>query len=484
MIRRRVFLTNAAAIAAACYIAALPLFVLFADATYPLAARLAAWLLFVVGTVPTVVYLRGARSYVPVVELVQLAFVSAFSLPVFYERELAFFARTIYPDTVPVTACILLAVVAVSALWCGYKLGPNVFARVPLPRFQFRCVPERLFYYAIALGIASMIRTDSFGPFEQVVNAVASQDLITALLALLFYKKVLAMWQKALAVAVVAGFVVNGISTGMTQAMLQPAMIWFICRWIVVKKLEISLVVGAVLAVILIQPVKLQYRDIAWTTTTPMSHTEKVALFGDLFVKHWLGAEIGSARVSASSANRTSLLLQTAHILDWSPEVVPYENGHTYMYLVVGWVPRFLWPDKPIAQVANNKYALNYGVTTEEGIERTMFGVGELGEAIMNFGAVGVFPVFLILGILTYIPLRLLTLPNFERLRAEPLHADHIGALAVLVAVVARLIFIGSSTAGVYGGIVQLILVQAALMYLCAGDKSAVARPRVRVRLR
>jgi hypothetical protein len=210
-----------------------------------------------------------------------------------------------------------------------------------------------------------------------------------------------------------------------------------------------------------------------------MGQMEKIGLFADLFAKHWLSSDLGSGRATESTVNRSSLLLQTAHVLDWTPDVVPYENGRTFAYFLIGWVPRFLWPDKPIAQEANIKYAINYGVTTEEGIERTMFGVGELGEAFMNFGAAGIFPVFFILGILSYLPVHLVAVPSFYRLRTEQLDMSLIAAVALLVAIIVRLIFIGSTVANVYGGILQLIVVQAGLMYLFAGDR-ARSRPSPR----
>lgn len=462
--------------AAAAYVLALPVFIGFAEPAYPMESRILAWLLLVVGSTPAVIYVAEERQHVPVIELVMLAHVIAFALPVFFETELVLLARTIVPEAVPITLCMALALAAVCALWAGYKLAPRVFSIIPLPKFRLYCDPKKLFYYAVAVCVLTLVRAGSFGPYEQIIELTVSQDLAIAILALLFYKGILTPGKKVVVLVLMTAMLLRGISTGLTQQILQPVLIWFICRWFIVKRIEWGIVAAFVVAFVLIQPVKLQYRELVWQPHAEMGTIEKVGIFGQLFVEHWIfqGGELHD-KVADSTRNRTSLLLQTSHIIDWTPGVVPYENGRTFLYLLFGWVPRFVWPDKPFAQEANIKYAMNYGVTTDEVLEKTMFGIGELGEAIMNFGAAGVVPVFLFLGMLNYVPVQVVELPEFRKLRREEIRVEDIAPLALLVAIVIKLIFIGSSISSLYMGVIQLLIVQAALLYLVAGVKGRTA---------
>jgi hypothetical protein len=60
-------------------------------------------------------------------------------------------------------------------------------------------------------------------------------------------------------------------------------------------------------------------------------------------------------------------------------------------------------------------------------------------------------------------------------LRREEIRVEDIAPLALLVAIVIKLIFIGSSISSLYMGVIQLLIVQAALLYLVAGVKGRTA---------
>ena len=52
-------------------------------------------------------------------------------------------------------------------------------------------------------------------------------------------------------------------------------------------------------------------------------------------------------------------------------------------------IPRVFWPDKPLT-TTNKWFAITYGITTEEGAEKSNFGISLLGECYVNFGLAGV----------------------------------------------------------------------------------------------
>ena len=83
-----------------------------------------------------------------------------------------------------------------------------------------------------------------------------------------------------------------------------------------------------------------------------------------------------------------------------TPSVIPYQNGETYSYFLVAFIPRVLWPNKPTTGTANAFYAVTYGITTEEGAKTTTFGVSLLGEAFINFGWYGVVLIMLLQGLI------------------------------------------------------------------------------------
>lgn len=99
------------------------------------------------------------------------------------------------------------------------------------------------------------------------------------------------------------------------------------------------------------------------------------------------------------SVNRLSLLTQTANVVDKTPSVVPYQYGELYSYMVITLIPRFIWPDKPSVNDANQFYQVAYGLTREENLEATSIAVGVLTEGYISFGWLGALAIMFLLGI-------------------------------------------------------------------------------------
>ena len=464
---------NLKLLGAASYVLAFFVFLQFAQDGYTTQSRIIAWLIFVVGTLPMFRFLLKGNFDMPVLELVLLAYVNAFSLPVFFETQNTLMVKTLYPVSEPVTECLFYALLAISALWFGYSMSPSILRGAGIPRFALRCDDNKLFYFGVIICLSSplvQLVISSHSNVDAFFNIITSSDLGMAVLALLYYKTKLSRAKKIIIVLICLYLVLKGVVIGMTQAIMQPLLIWYICRWLVTRKFEFRYILLGVLMFVLLQPVKLGYRAIAWSSGDSMSTAEKIVLFSDLFDKYWL--ESDSIEIPESASTRTSLLLQTAHVIDWTPHVVPYQDGGSFYFMLVTWIPRFIWPDKPVAQQANIDFAIDYGITSIKGIETTMFGVGELGEVFMNFGPLGILPMFILIGMLTYIPKHIIALPKeaFQRLCVSGRDSG-IAPMALLLSVLLKLIFIGSTMADAYGGMIQLIVVQGAMLYLFTSSK-------------
>jgi hypothetical protein len=99
------------------------------------------------------------------------------------------------------------------------------------------------------------------------------------------------------------------------------------------------------------------------------------------------------------SVNRLALLTQTGNVIDNTPRVVPYQYGKLYSYMFITLIPRFIWPDKPSVNDANQYYQVAYGLTTEENLDGVSIAVGVMTEGFINFGWLGAFGVMFLLGV-------------------------------------------------------------------------------------
>lgn len=94
--------------------------------------------------------------------------------------------------------------------------------------------------------------------------------------------------------------------------------------------------------------------------------------------------------------HRINYLRTLSQVVDLTPENVSYWHGETYLPLFSKYVPRALWPGKPVenfGQVFGHRYGL-----IEVSDQTTSYNLHHLVEAFANFGTGGVWSVMLMLG--------------------------------------------------------------------------------------
>ena len=175
--------------------------------------------------------------------------------------------------------------------------------------------------------------------------------------------------------------------------LIKPLLIYLLGWLFARRQLRLWPVLTALLAVVVLQPVKAEFRARVWDRSTRMELWQRAELFAELTAQHWLGDGPGLQQDKAQSlqvaAARTAGALQLAHAIEMTPAAVPHQWGATYVYLRHAFFPRVFDPDKPIAQYADVWAAVIYGYTTPAGTAHVMVGLGQLPEAYINFGLLG-----------------------------------------------------------------------------------------------
>ena len=92
---------------------------------------------------------------------------------------------------------------------------------------------------------------------------------------------------------------------------------------------------------------------------------------------------------SAKLLERTSLYHILCLVVAQTPERQDYLYGETYKYIPGQFIPRFFWPNKPVAHISTYRLSIYYGLQNEEDTRTTTIGFGMLSEAYANFGLVG-----------------------------------------------------------------------------------------------
>ncbi len=217
----------------------------------------------------------------------------------------------------------------------------------------------------------------------------------------------------------------------------------------------------AVLCFLFFQAGKSDFRREFWYGGGEAGKIERVVFWVESSYDRWrrdLSDPSGEAwreRV-AKTFGRTSLLPQTANVIELTPNVVPFQGARLYSYMLVTFVPRFLWPEKPSANESNRFYQVAYGLTAEENLEGVSIAVGTLTEAYISYGWWGAIVVMLLLG-------------QVLRLFQQVFLRSSSGLLmrSIGISMVFPLMAIEGQMAQYVGGLVQQILIVLLIMGPC-----------------
>jgi hypothetical protein len=420
---------------------------------------------------PTVHHAANRESGLPAFPVLCLAYGLLYAVPVFTREPLVQLAygQTAEFDEGSVTAALLLSILGVCSLLAGYYGFQRTRLAENLPGIGLSLDEKKAIVYCVVVGVfAPMLsRVEEFLPetlvvqLSALIKIVQNQALVAiGILGYLIYSSRRALWQRVLLYWIIGVTVLQGLSKGMIELAIAPIAALFVVQWQLTKRLPIPSIIAAIVLILFLSPVKHEYRSITWTQDSPVadSHIDKTLLWVSQATEYWINTFSGQqslAEATEQVASRTDLIHQFALVRSLTPSEIPYQNGATYTYFLVTLIPRAIWPEKPEAGSANKFFAVNYGLTTEEGAQRATFGVSLLAEGYINFGWVGVILVMAFQGVF-------LTL--LQRLFGEQRSGE--GGRAVYASfLVFFLNGIGSSADMLLGNVIQSALLSCALLW-------------------
>jgi len=387
-----------------------------------------------------------------------------YALPICYQSEHMVYCGLLVPLEGPMTKTLLAANIAAFSLLAGYRLAAMPRFRSVLPRFHINLSPITLANFAFVLicGNLAMHAVGASIPVSmlRVAEVLFSSDLGIACLGVLYFQKRLSRTYRLLTLFTIFVTAMLGLASGMTQGALQPVLVFALTRLVVTGRPPLALVGAVIVAVFILQPLKSEYRRMAWFgDKTDSTIKQKIELYATIATNFWLSGRSNNISVSetvkTSANDRMSYLLSTQQYVDLTPREIPYKHGESIAYLFYGWIPRAVWPNKPIAQIADRDYPVEYGIQHPNTVSTTRLGLGQVAEGYVNFGLFGLPPLFLLLGMLTYFPKAIFNT-----------HGGDAASLGLQCATCMKLMFVESSIGNVYGGLVTELLTQTILLIL------------------
>jgi hypothetical protein len=456
---------------------------LLGDFGYQSMQALLAIILLEICFYPTVRYFVRRESGLPAMPIFCVAYAIQFAVPFFTQDptiDLSQGEKKYLADP-DVLAALLMAIVGIAAMQLGYYWFRQSKLRKVAPVAELHLNKSKAVLYCVLVGIMlpliftfkGVIPEEFQQPLSSILRLLENQVLVViAVLAWLAYSGEYSKWYGVWMYALVLVGALRGISTGVLEEALVPIGVLFIVKWLHTRRVSFGTIAAVLALVLFLSPVKADFRQQIWYADNPdaveMSAAAKMWFWATQATEYW-GDTLSGARdlgeATSSAAGRADFIHQVAHIHSMTPSVIPYQYGETYSYFLVAFIPRVLWPDKPVAGNANGFYAVTYGITTEEGAKVTTFGVSILGEAFINFGWPGVVGLMLFQGLIISL---------LERVFGG--QASGPGGQAVFIAFfVFFLNGIGSSAEILFGNILQNLLCGYFLL-LWAREKPAKIR--------
>jgi hypothetical protein len=410
--------------------------------------------------------LAGER-YLPLFAMLSFMFWVYYALPLFWGDRRGYATRGEFSHE-SIEKAMLLAVIGVACLWIGKWTGVGrrlVSAKV-LDLYADR---EKTWLYVrtallISIPVAFTVESRAylFGSGGRQLLAILTSTVSMALLVLMFRKFLgrQATHAETLLITVfLLGRFVAGMASGMLGAgagLMITCSIAYLYERRRIPTVAIVLVCGYVL---FFQPAKQAFRRTFWSERVDATLGQRISFWSSESLHNWQLAlenpnEENWRLMANHSLARMSLLQQTAHVIELTPDRVPYQHGRLYSYMLVTLIPRAVWPNKPSVNEANQFYQVAYGLTNPEDLDKVSIAVGTVAESFINFGWWGPFLVMLPLGIF------------FEYFQYTCLARDSGWVLnAIGIALIPSFLTVESQLAQYLSGIVQCIAVSLLVLW-------------------
>ena len=434
----------------------------------------------------TLWYVRG-ESKLPLFEIICVMYLISFGIPVYLQNNyiVGIQPRFTWENTFQALLVLLLGV---SALIAGFYLKRIRGFLQYIPKLDLPLpVSGVSLFLKIFIPLGAGVR---FLRVAGLLSLGAGLDAPSRIIDFLFLVAIVLLayrvWGNeknqsrswALLLFATVGFsVLSGLATGMLESALIPLLLLFVVKWRIMHRLPIFWLILGVLIFTLLNTVKSAYRSQVWNDSVQYGLIDKVGVWLDLSQNFIMPSSASSLQGSDDQLRQSVRRLDHLHTLELvmvkTPESVPFYNGETYTYFLYGWIPRFIWPNKPVAQEGNTRLAVDYGLLLISQTNTTAIGISQLAESYANFGMIGVALIMALQGLFFAVLDKSLNDPR-----------SHGGQAIYLVVMAGFINGIGGVASSIFAGIIPTVLASLIILRFFAGawrhGSSSIPRSQVR----
>lgn len=416
--------------------------------------------------VPWIAFLRwrqNPKHLLPLFALISGMYWLYFGVAMFWgdTRFIIFGSKGSHIPESTITTVILMAVIGVFAMLAGTRVGSLT---ISIPTFTMgspQTSAQWLYIDLIVLFPLVSIRFFSIGGDTRQAVILLLEFVPLVAFAMLFQKFLggrATSYEKVLLVAFLLLKSATGLASGSMGSVV--AIFIVVAALYLQTRRKVPKVALAALAiyVLFFQVGKGGFRERYWTNQVSGGTIQRLTDWVGFSLKAWgffydhPSAERFQILVS-QSFSRLSLLPMAAAVVERTPNPVPYQNGKLYSYMLITLIPRFVWPEKPSFNEANQFFQVAYGLTRLRDLGNSSIAVGVLAESFINFGWTGVVVIMFLMGVFISVFQSIFFMPKTPMVLA-----------AIGVVLLPSMLAIESQLVQYFGGMIQQVLVAYCVM--------------------
>jgi hypothetical protein len=371
----------------------------------PLATLLLATGIFLLGLYPLWIWL-GQREpeVIPVLQFHGVFYAICFGISGFVNPQYKF---SMFVNEAQLQDALIAALVGLVSIYVSYFIiAPKIVPYTHKFKWPFLFKESAygditLILYPVFLAVKLFVMESNLSIFFQPINFICN---------FLFMALLHAYWSNLLPKAASKVFMLLILPFNMIilSGFLDSHIAGFVtfCVWIsiTIKATQCTIpykwALLAVAIFLLLQPIKGQYREVIWYKGRNMSFEDKLKTAWTIGGDYYFGNTALDKHIDSveTTFQRVNHLHVTAAVIADTPSSIPFLYGQTYLPLFTKWIPRLLWPEKPIEDLGN-RWARKYGYLNFDDYQ-TSFNLPWLTEMYINFGMAGIIMISLLIGLL------------------------------------------------------------------------------------
>ncbi len=362
--------------------------------------RILASVILILGFIPTFFYIKHGESGIPFLPLFGAIYSIYFGLPIFLLEDYTVGSVSLSQGSLE--KALLLAASGLLILYLSYYKRPGKSIGKHLPRISIYWNTQKARFWAVLLSTLGMgvnyLSLTVHVPvrFQQLILFLTQLSMIG--IGILFILQLQGRLNKAgkalLWCVFLPSLLMLRLGTGAIAQVLLIIIFMSLTYWCFRRKIPWKAAVIGMLMLIILIGARGEFRKLTWKGNAEESPIEKSMLFAELAF-----TDKNSPYLALKfTIIRLAHILSFAHVVEQTPEDVPYWNGKTYLTLLWTPIPRILYPEKPtkeLGQEFGHRYSLlnPYDYTTS-------YNLPQIVEMYANFGIVGVIIGMFLIGII------------------------------------------------------------------------------------